>query len=100
MRDYEVVLSAAAERDLDDLAIYIEEKAGATVADRYLSRLEAKIATLAFAPFRGTLRRELGVGYRTFGFERRATIMFVVERAARTVRVLRVFYGGREVRVE
>jgi len=41
-------------------------------------RLEAACLSLATAPFRGTVRDDLRQGVRTFGVERRATILFTV----------------------
>lgn len=97
MTAYEVILSAAAERDLASLAAYIEAQAGARIAFNYIKRLEAEVASLNHTPMRGTIRDELGPNLRSIGFERRATILFRVERRARKVIVLGVFYGGRQV---
>ena len=49
-------------------------------------------------PERGTRRDDLAPGIRTIGFERRATIAFAV--SADTVRIVRVFYGGRDFEAE
>ena len=49
--------------------------------------------SLATFPQRGTKRDDLAPGIRIIGFERRATIAFRVEDD--TVRIVRIFYGGR-----
>ena len=46
-------------------------------------------------PERGTRRDDLGSGLRTVGFERRATIVFRVEKDA--VDIVRILYGGRDL---
>jgi toxin ParE1/3/4 len=89
---HKVVFRPAAERDLNGLYDYIAEQAGRGVAGRYIGRLEAACMALSDFPERGTLRNELHKGLRIIGFERRASIAFVVEPDA--VRILRVFYGG------
>jgi toxin ParE1/3/4 len=45
-------------------------------------------------PERGIVRDDLLPGLRIIGFERRASIAFIVE--AETVRILRIFYSGRD----
>ncbi len=97
MTEYDVILSDNAERDLNALSAYIESQAGARIAYNYIERIEAKVASLAHSPLRGTLRAEFGPNVRTVGFERRATILFRVERKARRVVVLGVAYGGRRL---
>jgi len=46
-------------------------------------------------PKRGTRRDDLGPGLRAVGFERRATIVFRVEKDA--VDIVRILYGGRDL---
>ncbi|MET0181850.1 MAG: type II toxin-antitoxin system RelE/ParE family toxin [Caulobacterales bacterium] len=99
MSAYEVILSAPALADLEQLEDFIAEHAGERIATEYTARIRAKLATLAAAPFRGTERPEIGKGFRSFGFEKRATILVRVERGAKRVTVAGVFYGGRKVRL-
>lgn len=65
------------------------------VADRYVGRMEARIATLAEFPNRGTPRPDLGLGVRSIPFERRRVIFYRVD--ADKVLVLRVLDGARDL---
>ena len=88
----EVRLLPAARDDLKQLYDYIADGSGTRVADRYIDRIEAACAGLSMFSSRGTRRDDLGLGFRTIGFERRATIVFRVEEVR--VSITRVFYGG------
>jgi toxin ParE1/3/4 len=72
---------------------YIAAEAGYRVAGGYIDRIEATCRSLDTFPERGTSRGDVRPGLRTMGFERRATIAFMV--GDDHVRVIRVFYGGR-----
>lgn len=85
----------AAAADLIELYNYILENAGPDVALRYIERIEVACNRLAQFPERGTLRDDLSPGIRLLGFERRASIAFLVDES--TVRIVRVFYGGRNI---
>lgn len=97
MPRFEVLLDAAAEQDLAEIAAYITERASRTIALGFVDRLEAACLSLADAPYRGTKRDELRPGLRTFGVERRATILFILDEAAQRVVILGVLYGGRDI---
>ena len=90
---HKIVFRRAAENDLRELYDYIAAQGGRGVAGRYVARIEAACLRLAEFPERGTRRDELLPGLRIIGFERRAAIAFIAE--ADTVRIIRVFYGGR-----
>ena len=94
MKRYEVSFRPEAEADLSDLYDYIAGEAGIAVAGDYLERIEAACLSLETFPERGTRRDDLRPGVRTIGFERRATIAFMI--AGDEVIILRVFYGGRD----
>jgi plasmid stabilization system protein ParE len=94
-RPYEVVFDTAARQDLRDIFDYINTRAGSDTAERFTTRLFQHCATLSHTPERGTRRDELRPGLRTMGYRRRATIVFRVDRAARKVVVLGIYYGGR-----
>jgi toxin ParE1/3/4 len=83
-----------AEADLFSLYRYIAEQSGREIAGAYIARIEAACMQLATFPERGTQRDDLAPGIRTIGFERRATIAFRVDESS--VRIVRVFYGGRD----
>jgi toxin ParE1/3/4 len=94
MKHYEVRFRPEAEVDLAYLYDYIVENGGRAVAERYLERIEAACLSLSTFPERGTRRDDLWPGIRTMGFERRATIAFLVTEDQAII--VRVFYGGRD----
>ncbi|MGJ0396115.1 MAG: type II toxin-antitoxin system RelE/ParE family toxin [Methylocystis sp.] len=81
-----VIFTPLAERQIDALHARISENAGEKTADAYIG--------LATFPERGQKRDDLLPGLRTIGFERRATIAFVVAEDA--VLIEGVFYGGQD----
>ncbi len=90
----QVLFTASAERQLDSLHRYISNHAGERTADRYIGRITAFCEGLSTFPLRGAARDDLLPGLRTIGFERRATIAFIVMPDA--VLVEGVFYGGQD----
>jgi toxin ParE1/3/4 len=94
MKHYEVSFRPDAEADLAYLYDYIADEAGTAVAGDYIERIEAACLSLGTFPERGTRREDLGPGIRTMGFERRATIAFIVLDSEAVI--LRVFYGGQD----
>lgn len=94
MKTYKVVFRPMAEDDLLGLYDYIAEQSGKRIAGDYIARIEAACMSLRHAPLRGTPRDDIKQGLRIIGFERRAVIVFLVERSE--VTIVRVFYGGRD----
>jgi toxin ParE1/3/4 len=92
MKHYEVRFQPRARADLLALYNYIADAAGTGVAEAYIARIEAACLSLRTFPERGTRREHIRPGLRTMGFERRATIAFIVE--TETVVIVRIFYGG------
>ena len=92
---YRLEQSALARRDLVDLHAWIVDEASDDIADAYLNRVIAKLATLVDFPNRGTPRPDLGPGVRTVSFERRLIVIYRVE--AETVTILRVVNGSRDL---
>ena len=88
-----VIFTPRAERHLDALHDYITTKANEGLADAYVARIVAFCMGFATFPSRGQARDDLLPGLRTTGFERRATIAFVVTKEV--VLIEGVFYGGR-----
>lgn len=82
-----------------EIARYVAERAGERIALAFLDRIEAACLSLADAPFRGTRRDELRPGLRTFGVDRRISVLFVVDAELRRVVILGVLYGGRNIDV-
>jgi len=92
----EVRFRPGARTDLFDLYTYIAAQSGRERAGSYIERIEAACMRLTHFPERGTRRDDLGPGLlRTVGFERRATIVFRVEKDA--VDIVRILYGGRDL---
>jgi toxin ParE1/3/4 len=92
---YTVIISSAAEADLNAIFDYIAPRAGPEIAARFVGRIEAYIMNFAHFPERGTKRDDLRPGLRTVGFRRRATILFEIDRAQRHVVIHGVYYAGR-----
>jgi toxin ParE1/3/4 len=91
---HKVSFRPEAEADLFALYRYISDRSGPVRAGDYITRIETACMALATFPERGTKRDDLGLGIRTIGFERRATIAFRV--GDDTVRIVRIFYAGRD----
>jgi toxin ParE1/3/4 len=89
-----VVFTPRAELQIDNLHSYIASRASESVADGYITRILAFCGGLSTFPLRGRQRSDLLPGLRTIGFERRATIAFVV--TADTVLIEGIFYGGQD----
>lgn len=94
MKQYEVRFHPQARADLMDLYNYIADAAGTGVAGAYIDRIEATCLSLQTFPERGTRREQIRPGLRTIGFERRATIAFLV--IENEVLIVRIFHGGRD----
>nr|WP_295987333.1 type II toxin-antitoxin system RelE/ParE family toxin [uncultured Agrobacterium sp.] len=95
MKYYVVRLSPEAQTDLVQIHSNVVRKSGSAVtADRYIERVGAFLASLNVFPERGTVRNEVRSGLRIIGFERSASMAFVVEHD--DVVVLRVLVKGQE----
>ena len=88
--------TAEAEDHLDEIERYIAESSASEItARRYITRVIRFCESLSNAPFRGSTHEHSAPGLRTVGFERRITILFLVEEDA--VIVIGVYYGGRQL---
>ena len=96
MKSYEVLFRPPARKDLISLYRYISSQASPQIAANYLERLEQACLKLSSLPQRGTLFPSRLPGLRSMGFERRVSILFQVR--AETVEILRILYGGRDLR--
>jgi toxin ParE1/3/4 len=90
---HHVRFTKEAVRDLQNLYDWVQARAGPVVARNYVARLIEAAQKLSTFPHRGTVHEELGKGVRTIGFERRVSIVFVVQETE--VDVLRLLYAGR-----
>ncbi len=95
MKYYAVRLSPEAQTDLVLMHASIVDRSGAPVtADRYIDRISGFISSLNVFPERGTVRNETRDGLRIIGFERSASVAFIVEDDE--VVVLRILAKGQE----
>ncbi|MCX8255395.1 MAG: type II toxin-antitoxin system RelE/ParE family toxin [Beijerinckiaceae bacterium] len=85
-----VAFTPLAERQLQALHRYIAERSGIDRADDYVGRIVTFCQNLGTFPIRGRSRDDLLPGLRTIGFERRATIAFMVEL------IEGIYYGGQD----
>jgi toxin ParE1/3/4 len=90
-----VTFRPAAEEDLNDLYDYIASKSNGVVAFSYIQRIENACFRLGEFPERGSRRDDLYQGVRVVGFEPRISIAFLADE--KTVRIVRIFYGGRDL---
>jgi toxin ParE1/3/4 len=90
---YEVVFSAEAEMQLQEIETYLAERFYPVNAERFIQRLAQACLSLAAAPHRGTKRDDLIPGLRMIGFERRVTIYFKL--VENQVLIVSILYGGR-----
>jgi toxin ParE1/3/4 len=90
---HEVVFSAEAEMQLQEIEAYLAERSDPANAERFVERLAQACLSLGAAPHRGTKRDDLVPGLRTIGFERRTTVYFKL--VENRVLIVSVLYGGR-----
>jgi toxin ParE1/3/4 len=89
-----IVFTPRAIRQIEDLHDYLCDRASERTADDYVGRIVAFCQRLNLFPCRGTQHDEIIPGLRTIGFERRATIAFIVEQDL--VLVEGIFHGGQD----
>ncbi len=90
-----ITFSALATEDLEDIADYITDGAGAFVALGYLARLRIAVNGLADFPEVGVPRPEIAQDVRSFSFERRIAVLYRTSNGH--VLILRVLSGGRAI---
>lgn len=92
----EIVFGPEAERDLDGIDDHLAAYSS-TAAERLTEEIEARCMRLAEFPQAGRARPEIGVEVRSFAVSGKATVLY--QHDALTLTVLRVYYGGREIRL-
>lgn len=93
-----VELSPAAITDIMELLDYLLPLAGERVARRYVDDIIQFCMGFETFPMRGEARNDLAPGMRVTGYHRKASIAFSVQ--DERVIILRIFYGGRDIRFE
>ena len=81
-------------RDLDTIAHWIIDYAGAEVAHRKLMEIEQTITDLAHMPHKGSIRDDIAPGLRAIPAARKAVVAFMVDDTATEVLIQAVTYGG------
>jgi toxin ParE1/3/4 len=95
MKRFSVLLSPEAERDLEDIYRYVRQvSTSSLVARQYINRVMKFLATFDTFPERGSLRNDIRSGLRVVGFERNASVAFVVE--SDRVIILSIAMGGKQ----
>jgi toxin ParE1/3/4 len=89
-----VVLLPEAKAQLDELDAYLTEVAGVDTAARYAAQIVELLTSFGDFPFRGTMRDDVYTGLRTYGWKRKATIVFFVNE--HEVEIAGIYYGGRD----
>ncbi|WP_350335246.1 type II toxin-antitoxin system RelE/ParE family toxin [Coralliovum pocilloporae] len=92
MRRRIVEISEAARQDIAGIYDWIATAGSPQDGLGYVERIVAFCEGFDLASERGSLREDIRPGLRIVGFERNATIAFMVE--DERVIILRVFYGG------
>lgn len=90
-----IVLSKAAEADLDSVKHYLVERAGTNVARRVISEIRAQIRVLARNPHAGHIRQDLTS--RPLRFWSVYSYLIVYDPGAQPVEVLRILHGHRNL---
>jgi toxin ParE1/3/4 len=97
VKEYSVVLTEAAERDLSSIFDYIADRASPDIALHFVEGIVTYCLGLGTAPERGTRRDDLRPGLRTIGFKRRATVLFEIAASQQRVVIHGTYYAGRSV---
>lgn len=90
----QIVVSAEARTQLDDLYNYISAVASSDTASKFTTAILDQLATLEAFPNIGIVRDDILPGLRTLGFRRRVTIAFAVKPTE--VLIVGIFYGGQD----
>lgn len=97
MQQYKVVFTPAAISDMRDIYNYITEDSG--YSDRaldYINKLRAGCERMCILPLRGQKRDDIRPNLRTTALDKRAVAAFEVEEDNHILRILGVYYGGRD----
>jgi toxin ParE1/3/4 len=95
VKRFEVTYRETASADILEIYRWIYEASlDPITAERFTARLVAACERIGDMPHAGRPRDDLLPGLRSFTFERRAVIMYLV--AVETVVITNVFYGGRD----
>ena len=99
MKQYKVVMTSAAARDLDDLFDYIADHDSVERADQVVAKIEEAISKLDLFPERGAHPRELSaIGVRQYREVHYKPYRIVYRASATQVNVILIVDGRRDMR--
>ncbi|MDR3424939.1 MAG: type II toxin-antitoxin system RelE/ParE family toxin [Alphaproteobacteria bacterium] len=93
---YAVAFSKRAEKQLDNLYVYIADNSGVARAEDFVGGIVADCLSLETFPERGTKRDDIHPLLRIKSYARRVTIAFSVDHDGLTVMIHGIFYGGQD----
>ena len=96
MKQYRVVFTPRAERQLAHLYGYIADQSGEAPAENYVGKIVAACHALSIFPERGSKRDYVRPNLRTLGYSKSVTIAFSVNATTEAVAIHGVFYGGQD----
>ena len=96
MKQYAVIFTPRAERQLAHLYGYIADQSGEARAENHVGKIVAACHALSTFPERGSKRDDIRPNMRTMGYAKSVTIAFSVNSATDTVTIHGVFYGGQD----
>lgn len=91
---YRIRFHPSVSDDLDWIAEWISEYAGAASAASKLNEIEQTIRSLALTPHKGSRRDEIAPGLRAIPAGRKGIVVFAVDDDLREVLIYAVSYGG------
>ncbi|MBL8546747.1 MAG: type II toxin-antitoxin system RelE/ParE family toxin [Hyphomonadaceae bacterium] len=95
---YNIIFDESASTDLANIQSYLSTARSEAFAEDFVTRIVRHCQTFRTIPHRGTRLNVDGVSLRTVSWRGSVTIAFKVFDNERNVRVLGVFYRGRDVR--
>jgi toxin ParE1/3/4 len=96
VKQYTVIFTPRAERQLAHLYGYIADQSGEARAENYVGKIIAACDSLSTFPERGNKRDDVRPNLRTMGYAKSVTIAFSVNATTEAVAVHGVFYGGQD----
>ena len=97
MKTYQVYLMPDAIKDLEQIYEYISTESGFPErAWAFIEKFRLKCQKLETAPLRGQQRNDLMKNLRIYPLNKKTVVAFVVDEKQQAVRILNIFYGGRD----
>jgi toxin ParE1/3/4 len=92
---HKLILTPRAKRQLGIIFIYLNQKAGVSVASNYIIQIENRLEKLKLFPFIGSLNDDIIPNLRIIGFKKRVMIAFTV--SDNVIIVHSILYGGQNI---